>query len=204
MANCRRAAGIVVMLLGMVGTARADEAPGVARERPVPEARPWVVNAQGSFFVNGMPSYASVGVGVERAVTRYLRLDADIGRGLSSTVATTGGDVHVESALDVGGRVRATLPLGARESHSLFLGVGPHYSTGGAYDNLWQGRAEVGYAFRAAGGFSFLYAIGAEVVLADRPAPVAPASCVTSSCPGALRAGSDTTTVVRAALGYAF
>jgi hypothetical protein len=186
------------------GAAHAQGAPVLVGAAPVPQERPWAVSAQMSFFVNGAPAYASAGVAVERVLTRHLRLDGDLGTGLPSTVATTTGDVHVEQKLDVSARARGTLPLGYRDRHALFVGVGPHLSFGGAYGQLWQGRAEVGYGFRAAGGFSFLYALGAELVLADRPAPIAAGTCATSSCPGALSAGNDLTTVVRAALGYAF
>jgi hypothetical protein len=189
--------------LSAFGAARADTPPTIATGITVPQERPWAVSGQMTFFVNGMPSYGSIGLNVERVLTRYLRVDADIGRGLSSTVATTGGDLHLEPALDLGARARATLPFGFRDRHAVFLGAGPHFSTGGAYDNLWQGRLEVGYAFRAAGGFSFLYAIGTELVLADRPEAVVSQGCTTSSCPSPLHAG-DATTVVRGALGYAF
>lgn len=198
-------AGVVLTaMVVMGGTAWAEGPPVVASAGPVPQQRPWVVSGQMTFFVNGAPAYASVGLAAERTLTRHLRLDGDVGTGLGSTVATTSGAVHVEQKLDLSIRARAALPLGDRDRHALFVGVGPHFSLGGAYGQLWQGRVEAGYAFRAAGGFSFLYAIGAELVLADRPAPIAPGACATSSCPGALRAGSDVTTVVRAALGYSF
>lgn len=198
------AGALLVTFVAFGGSARGEEAPVVVAAVPVPQERPWVVSGQMSFFVNGDPAYASVGVAAERTLSRHLRLDADVGTGLGSTVATTAGAVHMEQKLDLSVRVRPTLPLGYRDRHALFLGVGPHFSLGGAYGQLWQGRVEAGYAFRAAGGFSLLYAIGAELVLADRPAPIAPGACATSSCPGALRAGSDVSTVVRAALGYAF
>jgi hypothetical protein len=196
--------GGIVTLLVLGGARAASAAPDTpAAEVSVARQRPWAVAGQMTFFVDGQPAYASIGVDVERVLSRYLRLDADVGRGLSSTVATTMGELHVESKVDLSARARGVLPLGWGDRHSLFLGVGPHYSTGGAYDDLWQARAEAGYAFRAAGGFTFLYAIGAELVMSERPAPIPAGSCVTGSCPGTLHAG-DTTTVVRGAIGYSF
>src|SRR5678815_2336937 len=93
--------GGIVTLLVLGGARAASAAPDApAAEVSVARQRPWAVAGQMSFFVDGQPAYASIGIDVERVLTRYLRIDADVGRGLSSTVATTMGELHVESKVD--------------------------------------------------------------------------------------------------------
>ena len=200
------AGGLLVpaILAVMGGDARAQAVnPPPADVIAVPLQRPWVVSYQMNFNVYGEPSYATAGVGVERTINRFFRVDADIGRGLSSAVATSNGLYHTDPALDLGARARATLPFGRREINAAFLGLGPHFSAGGLYGNLWQAHVEIGYSLRTPFGLSFLYAVGKEFALQEKAAPFDPAICVNPSCPGALH-GGDTITVIRGALGYAF
>jgi hypothetical protein len=194
-----KAMSAAFLVLGLLGTAsRAGAAEGVVVAPPVavPVARPWVVTGEMNFYLDHQPEYATAGVGLERSVNRYLAFDASVGTGLSSTATTTtSAEVHVEPSLDLAARARAKLPLDSRAVHSLFVGVGPHYAAGGAYGDLWHGQLELGYALRAGGGFSFLYAVGTEVALNTHAAPAVPLSAV--------KVG-DTSTIVRAGLGYSF
>jgi hypothetical protein len=168
----------------------------------VPDSRPWGLSAEMSFHDRHQPSYASAGLGVERSANRYLAFDASFAKGLPSTVETTNGDAHLEPAFEVSARARGKLPLDGRAIHSLFIAAGPELAFGGVYDSLWRGQVEAGYALRAPGGFSFLYAIGTEVALSSRTAPLAPETCV-AACPQGVKMG-DLSLVVRAGLGYSF
>ena len=169
-------------------------------------SRPWGVAAGASAVFMGdqdVPGFAAVGVDAERVVTPWLTLEVGLASGLSSTVASANGDVRTDPKLVVRALARPTLAIDSAGRHALSAGLGPAYLAGRAYDGLWYAHAELGYQFRGWQGFSFLYAIGIDVALNERPPAVSPADCINPTCLGPVTRGT-TAIGPRLAIGYTF
>jgi hypothetical protein len=204
-------AGLFVLgVLGVACRAGAAEALEAApRAAAVPTARPWVLTVQMSALGIRGPEFATVGLGLERRLSRHFVVDSSVGLGMTGEVETelagpglTPEISHVVPSLDLAAHLRAQLPIDARAIHSLFLGVGPHLDAGGPYGSLWHGQVEGGYALRSASGFSLLGGLGAEIALNSQAAP-APSSCYRAGCLPAVAVG-DVSTFVRLGVGYSF
>ncbi|HEX4407079.1 MAG TPA: hypothetical protein VH560_19705 [Polyangia bacterium] len=194
---------ICICVSAMTRVASATEVATAVPAPPVVVERPWAVTAEGSFSFTSVPAYASFGVGLERHFGRYLAVDASIAKGLSAVAPTKTAEVRLDPWLDVATRVRFQLPVDQRGYNSFFLAAGPRLSEGGAYGTLWHGEVQVGYSLHTKGGFSLLYAIGAETPLVDRTSSIVPSSCVVGNCAPAAKVG-DWAAVARMGLGYAF
>ena len=194
---------IGVWVLGMTRVAGATEVTAATVAAPVVVERPWAITAETNFSFTSVPAYATLGVGLERHFGRYLALDASVAKGLSAVTRTTTAEVRLDPWLDVATRVRFQLPVDRRGINSFFLGGGPRLSEGGAYGTLWHGQLEVGYSLHTPGGFSLLYAMGAETPLADREPSIDPSMCLAPGCAPTAKVG-DWATNVRMGLGYAF
>jgi hypothetical protein len=162
-------------------------------------AAPWAVAGQMSFFVDGQPAYASIGIDVERVLTpvpahRRRRVDAACPRPSprrweSSTSSRRWTSAHP--------RPRC---VAARLGRSPRAVPGPRAALldGRRLRRSLAGAREAGYAFRAAGGFTFLYAIGAELVVTER-SRAHPRQHVRHRLMPGHAARGDATTVVRGA-----
>jgi hypothetical protein len=190
-------------VLGMTRVVGATEIATTTPPVPAVVERPWAVMAETNFSFTSVPAYATFGVGLERHFGRYLALDASVATGLSAVAPTTTAEVRLDPWLDVATRARFQLPVDRRGINSFFLGGGPRLSEGGAYGTLWHGQLEVGYSLHTPGGFSLLYAMGAETPLADREPSINPSTCLVAGCAPTAKAG-DWATNFRMGLGYAF
>lgn len=192
-----------VWVLGTMRVANATEVAAATPAAPVVVERPWAITAETSFSFTSVPAYATLGFGLERHFGRYLGLDASVATGLSSVTLTKAAEVRLDPWLDVATRVRFQLPVDGRGLNSFFLGGGPRLSEGGAYGTLWHGQLEVGYSLHTPGGFSLLYAMGADTPLADREPSIDPSTCFVAGCAPSAKVG-DWATTFRMGVGYAF
>jgi hypothetical protein len=184
----RTAAHTAVLLMAASGILVGVAGRPAAAALTLRETHPWGFGASFSWVQTGTPAFASVGAAAERALWRYLTVEAAAETGLSALQAdgaATRSDPRLVARL---GAV-PTLPLDADEQNLLFASAGPALLVGRAYDRLPLAHVEAGYRLRTWMGLSVVGAATANFALERRAAIVPPGSCL-STCDGPIRYGT--------------
>jgi hypothetical protein len=178
----------VVLLAAACLSVLAGGRPAAASAPTLRETHPWGFGASFSWVQTGTPAFASVGAAAERALWRYLTVEAAAETGLNALqadAAATRFDPKLVARLGAA----PTLPLDSDEQNLLFAWAGPELFVGRAYDRLPLAHVEAGYKLRTWMGLSLVGAATANFAL-ERRAAIVPAGSCLSSCDGPIRYGT--------------